>query len=491
MDIENKKNYEAAGKQGLGYSKEAERALICCCVLSPGEVLSVCRARGVEPEWFWRGENQVAFEVLCEIEDAGMEVDQVVVTRFLVKRYDSAADAAIFVTDICDTVETHAHWQHYFKIIECLYNHRQAIRVTRDLLHNLEQPITTFEELSDIVQDPVTKLSSISLSEEGRRLYDVADEFLQYTRRLIAGKKEDADTSRMIYWGIKGADERLYPFNPDRRDNLIIIGGRPGHGKTALANQIVYANLRLGKICVCFCLETEVEDMLSQMAAQKAGINLLRAQEEGWRPIIDEPGGEVKVAVYDETLEWLRDCCEKTLWIFADDYELHKIEARWKEVMSKTGRIDLGVIDHCHLVECSGKLPMNRLEQLETISRRSKILPKKGKCVMLLLCQLNRVGADGPTLETLRGSGSLEQDADRVIFTWRPHNDSNGNEQKDRAIYEQQLIQAKMKNGPRRYIKVGFEAICTRFMDMDGYVQGERKRGRPRKDEQADLGTQF
>jgi len=500
MNSENKKNDAAAvvksgpmiaSKQGPGFSYASEFALLTSCMLAPGEVLSACRARGVEAKWFYSAQGQTVWETMVEMDTVGMEIDEVTLIRFLVKKNNDASGSALLVNQMCSTIETHAFWESYFKIVETMYLHRYAKRQAQKLLEGLQAPINTFPELAEILQGPVTELSGISISEEARRLYDVADEFLTTTRRLIAGQKEEIDTKRMIYWGIKGADERLYPFNPNRRDNLIIIAGRPGHGKTALASQIVYTNLRQGKICVCFCLETEIEDMLSQMAAQHAGINLLRAQEEGWRAIIDEPGGGPKVKLYDETLEWLRDCCEKTLWIFADDYELYAIEARWKEVMSKTGRIDLGVIDHCHLVECTSKPPMTRLEQLEKISRRSKILPKSGRCVMLLLCQMNRAGASDPTLEALRGSGSLEQDADRVIFVTRPHNDSNGNEQKNRAIYEQRLVQAKMKNGPKLYIKVGFEAICTRFKDMDGFVQGDKKRGRNKKDEPVNYGTQY
>ena len=486
MVAEKNKKTAAAGPVAKG----AELALLSCCLQDPMLVFSQCQALGVSGEWFVSYNCQMAWEAMVEIRATGMDIDVITLTQFLASEECFKDDATEFVKDVNELLETHTHWRHYFKILQAMYSQRLAIRYANELNESLENPIKTVDELTERMQGPLTRLSRISLSEEGRRLKQVANEFVEATERQIKGVILEEDTARVIVFPIDGANEKLYPFNPDRRDNLVIIGGRPGQGKTALAVQTVLKNLENGKICVCFWLETEIEDALSQMASQKAGIDLLRVQD-GWDEIKKEAGGHAKIALYFETLKWLRDRCEDTLWMFSDIFDLQSIEARWNEVLAKTGRIDLGVIDHCHLVEFKSDVPMNKVEKLEEISRRAKLMPKAARCVMLLLCQLNRVGAEGPTLETLRGSGSLEQDADRVIFVWRPYLDSNGNEQKDRKVYEQRIIQAKMKNGPRRYIKVGFEAAHTHFKDLAQFVDGDAKRGRPRKDQEHNLGEEF
>ena len=142
------------------------------------------------------------------------------------------------------------------------------------------------------------------------------------------------------------------------------------------------------------------------------------------------------------------------------------------------------VVDYLQLVEVED-IKMPRELQISTITRRLANLAKEIGCVALVACQVNRDWnvKEGPKLKNLRESGSIEQHASRVIFTWRPEKDMNKTEQKVRNDYQQQLIQAKHRDGPKGYSWVVFHAPYTKFQD----VPPPGSRGRPKKEVQQEI----
>lgn len=475
----------------INWLKQAEKALICCCVLSPADVLTFCVSRNVGIQWFHNADLQLFWLAMTDCLERGIDLDEVTLCKALATRAPGRDLHSSFMNEVMNAVETHAHWRAFFNIIECAMNQRCAIREAERLLEALKVPAKDLSELREMIQGPITVLSEISLSEDGQSLVQVATELCDSTRKQIAGESDAIDTSRLIYTGIKGVDDRFRPLNPDRRDNSIIIAGRTSEGKSALARQICSVTLQREKIVVDFCLETSRADSLRQMASQEARVDLILA-DESWDKVRQESGGEKNVQSYMDWLEWFRDACEKTYFCFEDDFALNAIEARIREVISKTGRIDLIIIDYCQLVQVEESPPLPREQQIAKISRTCKRIAKQNNCVLLLLAQLNRdVSADGPTLRNLRESGSLEQDADRVWFTCRPEKDKAGNKQEHRKVYHHKLIQAKMRNGPKGYNWTAFNAPFTRFDDLSHFVEGDAEPGRPRKDEKRADGKNF
>jgi len=475
---------------------DAEKALLRCCLFEEqgSTVLARCVARGVTADWFYTSDHQCFWIAMNHVVNSGIALTEITLSQCLHSTKAKLTwEIGPLLNELLNIVETPAHVHNYLNIVQQHWMHRNALREAQLLLETLKQPVDSIAELTTIIQAPITRLSQLSLTEDGDSLKKIAAELIERTQREIDGEILEEDRARWIYTGLPGVDERFYPLNPDSRDNLIVIAATPSTGKSALANQIMFHNLQAGKICFQCTLETSRQDVLKQMAAQHVGIDLRAAEDEGgWAKIAGEDGGRQKIALYQQTLQWLHDRCEETLFIFEDARELSVIAARFREVLAKTGRIDLGITDHCHLVEVSDEKNMQTHEKLGKISATHKALAKDNRMVWILICQLNRdIPESGPVLGNLRASGDLEANADRAWLLHRPRVDANGNTQGEkRAVFETEINQAKFKNGPKRRGKLGFRAAYTRFQDLSGFVEGTSKRGRNPGD-QKNLGEKF
>jgi len=445
----------------LPHSYEAEAGLLSV-VLNTGtnNRLPEVMTEGVLAEWFYVGKHRVVWQAIERLvaRDAGVDIITVQTELVAMDELDVVGGMSGLM-ELESLVEVDAYWRSYINTLQARYIQRRTIHYARALLDGAMEPANTIDSVRERIQKPLTELNALSLSERFESLKEVAVNLVEKETRRIAGEELEEDRSRLIYTGIETIDENFGVLNPDARDNLIVIAARPSVGKSASGTQVLFNNLERNKTCVMFCLETTREDVLKQMAAREAGIDL----RKDFKYIAAQADGPRRIESYQRYLGWLRDICDERLFLFEDDMELDAILARIREVESRTGRIDLIVVDYLQLVEVSDG-NMNREQQVARVSRQFKQISKRLKCVLLLLAQLNRdIDASGPKLNNLRESGAIEQDADRVWFHFRPEKDANGTKQDVRDTYQQKLIQAKMRNGPKCWTWLLFKAPFTRF----------------------------
>ncbi|QDQ25981.1 replicative DNA helicase [Chitinimonas arctica] len=264
----------------------------------------------------------------------------------------------------------------------------------------------------------------------------------------IMDRMDRGDALGGLSTGLAGLDKLLDGLKPG---DLIVIGGRPSMGKSALGLGFAIAAGLNGQTVSYNSLEMQASKLSKRAVAFVGAINLTRMKTGRMTP--DEyTAYTVAATKLSDAPIWIEDRSGQTL---------ERIAAEARTMKRKRGLVML-VIDHLHLMPIKGE---NRAQALGRVSAGLKELAMELGIPVVLLAQLNRDSAKGgavrrPTLPDLRDSGAIEQDADVVIFVHREeYYDPNA------SVGEAELIVAKHRDGEIGTVRVGWQAECTRFID--------------------------
>lgn len=230
---------------------------------------------------------------------------------------------------------------------------------------------------------------------------DVSEAFLTDLERIYRGEPD----TRTLPTGYLTLDGVLRGF---RKSELIIIGGRPAMGKTTLGVDIAYSMAKDGKKVAFFSLEMAEKELHQRLVKKVTGIeNLYNISQDD----------------FEKCIRASRDISDSTLTIYDKaDSTVEAIYLRCQQLKER-GDVDAIFIDHLSILK-SAKYYKNRYEEISDISRQLKVMAKDLDVPVVALCQLNR-GVEArevkvPTMADLRDSGSIEQDADLILFIHRP-----------------------------------------------------------------------
>ncbi|HVX00769.1 MAG TPA: replicative DNA helicase [Candidatus Babeliaceae bacterium] len=310
------------------------------------------------------------------------------------------------------------------------------------------------------------------LAEKGKRDGEVKHlkEALAYT--LNAAEKAYKKTTHIIGLptGLKGLDEMLGGLHPS---DLLIVAGRPGMGKTALATNIAF-NVAASPIPILlFSLEMSAEQLALRILSQNVNISS-DAIRKGDLEMDDFLKFSVKIKQLGEFPFYIDD---------TPFLNISALRTRARRLHRKHG-IQLVVVDYIQLVASDRPGRENRVQELAEITRGLKGLAKELNVPIIALSQLSRAVEaredKRPQLADLRGSGSIEQDADVVMFVYREEYYKSikkapegrgiwGAKQENISDNLAELIVAKQRNGPIGTIKLNFNKSLTKFMDLDSY----------------------
>lgn len=310
----------------------------------------------------------------------------------------------------------------------------------------------------DEIKRKITEIQSLGKEEQ---TVDVDMELGEELDRIISGKPD----KRNISTGYQSIDEKIEGF---RNSELVILGGRPGSGKTTLAMNIAFNVSRKRKNVLFFSLEMSRFELhkrlVSSITELKPFPGMSTQSFEKMMNTSRKVVSELPLKVEDKaglTIEEIYNRCEKA---------------------KKLGRLDMVVIDHLSILK-STKQFKSRYEEVSDISRQLKILAKDFDIPVLCLCQLNRAveGRDlkMPTMADLRDSGSIEQDADLIMFVYRPEYNLRQREPEDanspeHLKWEDELSKvkgmafiglSKNRRGETGQIKLGFNGKYSKFME--------------------------
>jgi replicative DNA helicase len=262
--------------------------------------------------------------------------------------------------------------------------------------------------------------------------------------------------------GLSDLDEQLGGLN---RSDLIIAAARPGMGKSALASNIGFAAAKEGAVVGHFSLEMSAEQLAIRIVAEQAGVPSERVRR-----------GQLRSAEMDRVMQIAIEL--ERLPIYMDDTPALSISALRTRArrQKRTHGLDLVIVDYLQLIDAAKRRQENRVQEVSEISRGLKTLAKELDVPVLALSQLSRAveqrGDRRPQLADLRDSGSIEQDADVVIFIYREEYYLERGSPEDRQRLSDvagraELHVAKQRHGPTGLVRVMFDGPTTRFSDVD------------------------
>lgn len=322
---------------------------------------------------------------------------------------------------------------------ESCYNRLKELSKKRkvfELAQNILANVTEEENIDIYIQDCIDKLNNIEKINTKEKAF--IEQIAETTNEIEKNYNNRNDYS--LYTGIFDLDKLTCGLH---NQELTIIGARPGMGKTTLTLQIAQ-NIAKEKNVVFASLEMSQTQLIQKMIAKQSIVNSYKMRlgtlEEGdWEKI-------AKASV---------QLSELNLTINTRVRTIQDIEVMAKRLKNK-GKLDLLIIDYIQLLKSQGKFNLREQEVAE-ISRRLKLLSLEINIPIIALCQLNRNANTGePTLADLRESGSLEQDADNIIFIYKEDEESNLTT----------LKLAKQRAGDIGKVKVKFNKQLSTFVNL-------------------------
>lgn len=393
------------------------------------------------PEIFYKTEHQKVFTAIKEIYQTS-KVDILTVTEQLRKTGElENVGGAYFVSTLTDRVKSSANIRAHIEIIHQKYMMRELIRTGGELIKQGYEDITDCFDLIEYGEQELFKLTpsqrkSCEISDIGR---DALEAILGAQQTKTIG----------IPSGYGEIDRNLGGFS---NSDLIVIASRPSMGKTALAMEIVKKVSKTGIPIGVFSLEMSDKQLFTRMLSSESDVSLSH--------ILHGDLYEEELAKINRYNQVLID-----LPVYIDDsaalsvFDIRTRARKWKHQKG----IQMIVLDYLQLMK--GKEGGNREQEVSSISRGLKALAKELDLPVIALSQLSRKCEERsdkrPMLSDLRESGSIEQDADQVIFLYR---DSYYNTNADPEKTE--IIIGKNRNGKTGAgLFLKFLANCTKFED--------------------------
>lgn len=431
-------------------SIESEMALLGGLMLDKDAIAKV--ADFLEPRDFYRGIHQVIYETMQELFDKGDPIDILSVsTRLKEKGKLDESGGSAYLSELINTVPTASHVLSYARMV-------QKKRILRDLIsasHDIA--LMGFEETedSDVLLDQAeAKIFAIAQKSISRNFIRVKDTLKEAWER-IEKLSEHKTATRGVPTGFRDLDNILSGF---QNSDLILLAARPSLGKSALALDIarrVAVNHRIP--VAVFSLEMSKDQVVDRLLAAQAGVDLWRLRT-GKLSSGDDDFSKIQnaIGVLDEAP------------IFIDETSMQNVlqmraMARRLQVSQGLGLI---VVDYLQLIEPRNSMT-GIVQQVTEISRSLKGLARELNVPVLALSQLSRSveqrSPQRPRLSDLRESGSLEQDADVVMFIYREDKYDPAGASKNVG----EIIIAKHRNGPIGSVKLFFNEKTVNFSDYD------------------------
>lgn len=443
---------QAVPGMNMPFSPEAEQSVLGAILLD-----SSCMDQVTEilpkPEYFYQVNNALIYEAMLELFTAGQPVDFVTVLEHL-KENESFDETTgkVYLMQLAQLVPAISHADTYAKIVRDRYDVRTLILAARQILDDAAEG---GNEASLLLDSAEQRIFDIRQGKNMQGLQPLNEVIIETFDRLDRLNSPDKDLYRGIPTGIGELDETITGLN---RSDLIILAARPGMGKTSFALNIArHAAVTARKKVAFFSLEMSREQLASRLLSTEAlvGGTKLRTGElnEGeWARLIE--GGDIlsKAPIY------LDDNSSITV-------------PEMKAKIRRQGGVDLIIIDYLQLMNSAKRID-NRVQEISEITRNLKIMAKELNVPVIALSQLARASEKRtehrPVLSDLRDSGSIEQDADIVLFLYREdyyQNENGPNEDADRNSGE--CIVAKNRHGEIKTVPLHWQGEFMRFTSQE------------------------
>ncbi|HLD96275.1 MAG TPA: replicative DNA helicase [Patescibacteria group bacterium] len=421
---------------------EAEKSLLGALLIDKDAIIKVVEF--LRPEHFYRDAHGDIFEAILSLYEKGEPADLVTVSSALKKRKkleDAGGDS--YLAELTDSVPTASHVEHYGKLVHDSAVKRELIAVSSRIAESGFDERTSVEELLDKAE---SSLFSVSQA-RSRFAFSHIKQSLEEAFDRLDELHRNPEAVRGVPTGFKNLDERVGGL---QNSNMIILAARPSLGKTSFALNVAQNAALEHKIPVgIISLETSREQLVHRMLAAQSDL-------DSWKLST----GKLDEGDFKKLGEAMGVLAEAPIFI-DDTPALSVMEMRTRaRRLQMEHKIKLLIVDYLQLAR-SRNLE-NRVQEVSEISQALKNLARELDIPILVTSQLSRAvearGEPRPQLSDLRESGSIEQDADIVMFLYRedPEDKENIN-----------LFVAKHRNGPTGEFPMFFRGDRTKFYERD------------------------
>ncbi len=438
----------------LPYSSEAEQAVLGAIIFEPD---CIGRVAEILPtaDFFHIALHRLIYSTMLSMFTHGKSIDFVTVYEELRHEKDfDPTQGKTYLAGLVDSCPSTSNVELYAKLVRDKYDIRQLIHAG----HQIVDRATAGEFESDILVDNAEQLIyDIRRGKNIQGLQRIDEIILQTFDRLDALNKDDPSL-KPISTGIGDLDRVITGLN---RSDLILLAARPGMGKTSFALNIAKSVAGPQKFTVAFfSLEMSKEQLASRLLSTEAlveGTKLRTGKlgDEEWQRII--AGGDIL----------------SKMNLYLDDTPGITVPAM-KAKLRRLRNLDLVVIDYLQLMSTGRRGDGNRVQEISEITRNLKIMAKELNVPVICLSQLSRASEQRtdhrPQLSDLRDSGSIEQDADIVLFLYREgyyNKDGSPEANPNADMNSAECLVAKNRHGEARAVKLHWQGEFMRFTSVE------------------------
>lgn len=413
----------------------------------------------LKPEVFYKEAHQRIFSAIHELFSAGQPVDILTVTETLKKSGElDLVGGAYAISMLTNRVASAANVEYHARIILQKFLQRELIRISSQIIKESYEDSTDVFDILDNAEKELFAVSETNL----RRNYDDMHSLIKAAVKQIEGAKDQEGHISGIPSGFSELDRVTAGW---QKSDLVILAARPGMGKTAFVLSMARnMSVDFKKPTAIFSLEMSGVQLVTRLIASEAELTADKLRR-----------GQLEQYEWEQLNARLNTLTDAPLYI--DDtpaLSIFELRAKCRRLKAQHD-IQLVIVDYLQLMSTGNENQRgNREQEISNISRSMKSLAKELEIPVIALSQLSRAvetrgGSKRPILSDLRESGAIEQDADMVLFIYRPEyylitEDEQGNSTEGMA----QLIIAKHRNGALKDIDLRFIQNFAKFTDYDG-----------------------
>lgn len=428
------------------HSVESEQSILGSIILDKDAIITV--AETINPSDFYKEAHKIIYESMLKLNSNNEPIDLITLIEELRKEgYLDNIGGISYLTSLSTIVPTTSNVKYYANIVKEKSVMRQLIKASNEIINLGYDASTDVQEILDKAEKNIFDISQEKSGDDIQPINLVLQDTFDMIESLCTQKSDVTG----ITTGFADLNKKI---NGLQRTDLILLAARPAMGKTAFSlNLVQNAALKGDASVAVFSLEMSKEQLVQRILSAQSNVELSKIKtgtlsESDWPRIIDA------MAVLSEAN------------IFIDDtpgIKISEIRSKCRRLKIEKG-LDLIMIDYLQLMEGEGKNE-NRQQEIAKISRSLKILAKELDCPVVALSQLSRSPElrkdHRPILSDLRESGSIEQDADIVMFLYRDEYYHEDSEKKNIG----EVIVAKNRHGETGNVELVWFGQVQKFAD--------------------------
>ncbi|MBE9481846.1 MAG: replicative DNA helicase [Bacteroidetes bacterium] len=411
----------------------------------------------LKPEIFYKESHQIIYRAITRLFAKSEPIDILTVTNELKKSGElELVGGPYYITQLTNRIASTANVEYHSRIISQKFIQRELIRISSEIIKDAFEDTTDVFDLLDKAEQSLFSVSETNL----RRNYDNMQSLISEAIKEIEAAKDSTDHLKGIPSGFTQIDRITLGW---QKSELIIIASRPGMGKTALALSMARnAAVDFNKPIALFSLEMSSIQLVTRLISSETQLSANKLKrgtlaEHEWHQLNAKISGLIDANLFiDDT---------PALTIFELRAKSRRLKAQHN--------IELIIIDYLQLMSGTGETKGNREQEISNISRSLKSLAKELNIPIITLSQLSRAvetrgGTKKPILSDLRESGAIEQDADMVLFIYRPeYYNIEEYEDGNTTTGIAEINIAKNRNGPLADIRLRFVKNYAKFVDIE------------------------